>query len=134
MHSPSDIHACSWSLPPGMAIDPSSADHNFSFTDFQKRPEPYNGEIRLCPPDSTLNNPTNTNITSVSFGVVALYMTFGNKGYWRGIVQLSGGSSGLSSSNEANAICRQLGFTDAIVGSAIARSATNYRDEFTTNC
>ena len=107
---------------------------NIFLTDFQKRPQPYNGEIRLCPPDSTLNNPNSNNITSVSFGVVALYIPFGDRGYWRGIVQLSGGSSGLLSSNEANAICRQLGFTDAIVGSAVARSATNYQSEFSTNC
>ena len=91
-----------------------------------QRPTAYDGEIRLCPPDGTLNNPNSVNITSVSFGVVAL--NIGSQ--WRGIVQLSG--AGLLGSNEANAICRQLGFTEAVIGSAVARSATNYN--FDDNC
>ena len=92
--------------------------------DLQQRPKAYDGEIRLCPPDSTLNNPKNANITSVSFGVVALNIG----GQWRGIIQTSesGGGSGLLGSNEADAICRQLGFTDAVIGSAVARSSTSY--------
>ena len=70
------------------------------------------------------------NITSISFGVVALNIG----GQWRGIIQASGGSSGLLGSDEADAICRQLGFTDAVIGSAVARSSTSYSSDFDTNC
>ena len=92
------------------------------------RLDPYDGEIRLCPPDSVVND-LNGNISSVSFGVVALYLS--NIREWTGVIQLrainsSNKYNGLLDNNAANAICQQLGYTDAIVGSAIARSATGY--------
>ena len=97
---------------------------NIIFVDFNNRLEAYDGEIRLCPPDSAVNDLNNK--SSTSFGVVSLHISFGDEGLWRGIIQLSPGRDGFLSTNEANAICRQLGFTDAVVGSAVARSATGY--------
>ena len=66
--------------------------------------------------------------------MVALNIQAGGHSLWRGIIQASGGGGGLLSSDEADAICRQLGFTDAVVGSAVARSSTSYSSNFNANC
>ena len=83
----------------------------------QSWPTPYNGEIRLCPPDNVVRTPSN--VSSISFGVVAIY--FDTHKTWRGLIQIS--DNALLGSNEANAICQQLGYSDAIVGSAVSKSS-----------
>ena len=84
-----------------------------------KQLTPYNGEVRLCPPDQEISS----NIkSSISYGVPALY--FAEYGVWRGIIQTQ--SNAFLGNTEANAICRQMGYTGAIPGSATARNASNY--------
>ena len=82
----------------------------------------YDGEVRLCPPRAMQGD--SNNISSISFGVVALYFTEYDS--WRGVIQLPTDSNALLGGNEADAICRQMGYTGAIVGSAISKSATSY--------
>ena len=84
-----------------------------------KQLTPYDGEVRLCPPDQEISGNTKS---SVSYGVPALY--FADYGVWRGILQAQ--SNAFLGNTEANAICRQMGFTGAIPGSATARNASNY--------
>ena len=86
---------------------------------------PYDGQVKLCPPDQETSNSDIEQ--SISYGIPALYFTDYN--VWRGIVQK--GSNEFLGNAEANAICRQMGYTGAIPGSAIARNATNYTFE---NC
>ena len=86
----------------------------------------YDGEITLCPPDVPQGN---ANITSSSFGVVTLYLQEHN--VWRGINQNGTELKSFLGSFEADSICRQMGFTGAIPGSAITINASAYAFE---NC
>lgn len=85
----------------------------------------YDGIIRLCPPDGINDDPNN--ITSVSFGVVAL--SFTDYTYWRGVLQRPTDKNAQLGGNEADAICRQLGYTGAIVGSAASKNSSGYTFE-----
>lgn len=84
---------------------------------------PYDGEIRLCAPDNHTNYIESNIKVSVSFGVVGMY--FDEHSVWRGINQFNA-QTDLLGSVEADTICKQMGYTGAIPGSAIARSASNY--------
>ena len=85
-------------------------------TDFNKPSSPYNGKLALCPTDNATSDP---NIRlSVSHGMVSLY--FASHGTWRGL-----DTKALLGATEANTICRQMGFTGAVPGSATALSATD---------
>ena len=84
--------------------------------DFNTPLKPYNGKLALCPTDNATSDP---NIRlSVSFGMVSLY--FASHGTWRGL-----DTSALLGTTEANAICRQMGYTGAVLGSATALSASD---------
>ena len=83
----------------------------------------YDGQIALCPSDSAIKADRDAKTTtSVSFGVVSLY--FKDRKHWRGLNQQS--SSAPMGGNEADAICRQMGYTQALSESAIARDASGY--------
>lgn len=74
---------------------------------------PYEGQVNLCPPQNfPIYNCT------VSTGLVLINMY----GQWRGLNQNS--SYPRLGSHEANSICRQLGYTHAVVNSAIAMNST----------
>ena len=89
---------------------------NVICTDFTKPLSPYNGKLALCPPDNATSGPNER--FSVSFGIVSLYLE--GHDTWRGI-----DTKTLLGITEANAICRQMGFTGAQRGSAVALSATD---------
>ena len=91
------------------------------FTDFS-RPwysDYFNGQITLCPSD---NQTSDSVWTSVSFGVISLQFN----GTWKGIHLTY--DAPLQNS-EADTICRQMGFTGAKTGSAVAITATQYTFE-----
>ena len=91
--------------------------------DFGKPLAPYDGQVALCYSDSAYNNDANKNITSsTSFGVISIYY----KDYetWRGVNQRD--SQPSLEANEADAICRQMGFTEAYPGSAMTINASDY--------
>lgn len=71
----------------------------------------YDGQIKLCPHNNAPNN------ISTSFGLITMFL----KNTWRGLNQPNG--SAVLGTNEADTICRQLGYTGAIPGSAITRRA-----------
>ena len=85
-------------------------------TDFSQALKPYNGKVALCPIDTT-----SPNIYSTSFGLVGIY--YQDYGAGKGINQRDGK---LLGTYEADAICRQMGFTGAYPGTAVTRSADNY--------
>ena len=74
----------------------------------------YNGQVHLCPPKDF-----RTSKCSVSTGLVLIW-TYQE---WRGINQNS--SSFPLSSHVADSICRQLGFTNAVVNSAVTLNSTS---------
>ena len=76
---------------------------------------PYDGQIALCP----VNSP---NISSTSFGLVGIY--YKDYGAWKGVNQRRGGKQ--LGAYEADAICRQMGFTGAYPGTAVIRNVENY--------
>ena len=92
------------------------------YTDDEELTTPhYSGEVGLCPSDGMIANDNASNtITSISSGVVSLHLN----NQWRGINQASG--SIPLGGNEADAICRQMGYTHAAGGSALARVASSY--------
>ena len=83
----------------------------------------YDGQLSLCPPDPDTANSTSS-IFSKSFGLVIMYSS--KYDIWRGFNQPNG--SIALRGNEADAVCRQLGFTGAIPGSAVTQRAlpSNY--------
>ena len=91
--------------------------------DFEKPLAPYDGQVALCYSDSAHNSNTNNNITtSTSFGVIGIY--YKDYSEWRGINQRGG--QPVLKGNEADTICRQMGFTEAYPGSAMTITASNY--------
>ena len=84
--------------------------------DFTKPLAPYDGKVALCPADDATPN------SSTSFGLVSIY--YSDYGAWRGLNQKGGQPLGTY---EADAICRQMGFTGAFPGSAVTRNATDYK-------
>ena len=78
---------------------------------------PYNGQVALCPTDNT-----SVNIHSTSFGLVGIY--YQDYGAWKGINQRGDGR--VLGAYEADAICRQMGFTGAYPGTAITRNVENF--------
>ena len=91
-----------------------------SYIDFNKSPEPYDGQISLCPADVTLPEVNDNTHYSVSFGMISLY----KQGTWRGLDQNI--SNAFLGSDEADTICRQIGYTGAVTGSAVAKSTSQY--------
>ena len=90
-------------------------DHNkVGFSPGKPLP-PYNGQLALCPADSATDDPDVK--LSVSSGMVSLYLKL--DGTWRGL-----NTKTLLGTTEANTICRQMGFTGAVPGSAVQRSAS----------
>jgi hypothetical protein len=75
--------------------------------------DPFDGQVRLCPPKQFPKN------QSVSTGLVLIYL---HKD-WRGINQPKDSAYPLGS-HEADSICRQLGYTGAVVNSAKPWNAT----------
>ena len=92
-------------------------------SDFSITLEPYDGQLSLCHADAMLPASNNGTHYSVSFGVVSLYRK--NSKTWRGLEQNS--SNALLGCLAADTICRQIGYTGAEPGSAVAISATNYK-------
>ena len=91
--------------------------------DFDKPLAPYDGQIGLCHSDSANNsNISNNAKTSTSFGVIGIY--YKDYDAWRGVNQRDGQPP--LGGNEADAICRQMGFTEAYPGSAMTINATDY--------
>lgn len=78
---------------------------------------PYDGQVAICPIDSN-----SANKFSTSFGLVGIY--YQDHDAWKGINQRRDGK--LLGAYEADAICRQMGFTGAYPGTAVARSVDNY--------
>ena len=76
----------------------------------------YDSQLLLCPPYDSDNT---SSIFSTSFGLVIMYSS--KYDTWRGINQHN--TSDPLGGNEADAICRQLGFTGAISGSAVTQRA-----------
>ena len=75
---------------------------------------PYKGQVYLCPPKDF-----QTGNCSVSTGVVFIWAY----SEWRGINQNS--SDFPLASHVADSICRQLGFTNAVVNSAVTLNSTS---------
>ena len=67
-------------------------------------------QIKLCPP----HNASTTN--NALFGLITMYLS-GNDS-WRGLNQPD---DHRLSENEADTICRQLGYEEAVPGSAVTR-------------
>ena len=101
------------------------SNNYYCWTDFRDPvPEhPYDGEIQLYAPDNHTNYIESDVKVSVSFGVVRVY--FDEHSVWRGINQFNA-QTDLLGNIEADTICKQMGYTGAISGSAIARSASSY--------
>lgn len=91
--------------------------------DFSTPLDPYDGQLSLCPVDTMLPSSNNGTHYSVSFGVVILYMKYTKT--WRGLEQNS--SNAFLGCYEADTVCRQMGYTGAEPGSAVAISATSYK-------
>ena len=87
----------------------------YTFSDFNKPLDPYDGQVLLCPMDSN-----SVNKSSTSYGLVGIYY----KDYeaTQGINQR--GEQPLGG-YEADAICQSMGFTGAYSGSAVTRNVDN---------
>ena len=93
------------------------------WADLEKPLAPYNGQVALCHSDGAHNNDANRNITtSTSFGVIGIH--YKDYDAWRGLNQRDGQPS--LEGNEADALCRQMGFTQAYPGSAVTMNASDY--------
>ena len=91
--------------------------------DFEKPLVPYDGQVALCNSDSAyISDAANNVTTSVSFGVISIY--YKDHDSWRGLNQRDGQPALVG--NEADAICRQMGFTGAYPHSAVTINASNY--------
>ena len=90
-------------------------------TDFNQPLTPYDGQVALCPIDTTSSNRSST-----SYGLVGIY--YHDYGAWKGINERD---EKLLGAYEADAICRQMGFTGAYPGTAVTTIVDNY--EF-SNC
>ena len=88
--------------------------------DFNKSPEPFDGQLSLCPANITLPKDNNNIRYSTSFGMISLY----KQGTWRGLDQNV--SQAFLGSDEADTICRQIGYTGAVPGSAVAKNTSQY--------
>ena len=62
---------------------------------------------------------------STSFGMISLY----KQGIWRGLDQSV--STVFLGSDEADTICRQIGYTGAVPGSAVAKSTLDKNISYT---
>ena len=91
----------------------------YMYTDLNNPLEPYDGQVSLCPMDITSGD---TNISSTSYGLVGIYYKNKDYGAWKGINQKDGN---LLGAYEADAICRQMGFTGAYPGTAVTRNVDN---------
>ena len=87
--------------------------------------KPYDGQVYLCPPDETERDSRNT---SVSVGLIGIFL----KGEWRGLNQPVGHTA--LRKNAGDAICRQLGYTDAISTSIITSKAAKQFNFTFNNC
>ena len=79
----------------------------------EELPNLFDGQVRLCPPRDFPNG-----IQSASTGLVLINL----HGVWRGINQLN--SSYPLGIRVADSVCRQLGYTGAVVNSAKPWNAT----------
>ena len=93
-----------------------------SFSDFNNPLKPYDGQLSLCAADTTLPKLNNNTRYSISFGMVSLYKL--ETDTWRGVDQNV--SNTFLGSDEGDTICRQMGYTGAVPGSAIAKSASTF--------
>ena len=85
------------------------------YTDFNTPLSPYDGQVILCPPQLI----GVTHKRSTSFGVIGVRLH--NK--LLAISQPVGKESQPLGGSEADAICRQLGYTGVIPGSVATKSA-----------
>ena len=76
----------------------------------------YDGQLLLCPPDDYEET---SSLFSISFGLIVMYSS--KYEIWRGFNQPN--NSAVLRGNEADAVCRQLGYTQAIPGSALTQRA-----------
>ena len=93
-----------------------------STADFESPLNSYDGQVALCPSEDAINNDTIK--SSTSYGVISLYFDRYDLKVWRG-VNLHNISAPLGS-NEADAICRQMGYTGSITRTIITRKAAEY--------
>ena len=96
----------------------------FTILDFDNPLSPYDGQVVLCPPQLVGID----NIRSTSFGVVGLRL----KDLIMGISQPA--KSLPLAGSEADAICRQLGYTEAIPGSAATKAAYEAQQYMFNHC
>ena len=75
---------------------------------------PYVGQVRLCSPNGFPDG-----VKSVSMGLVQIYLY----GAWGGINQYN--SSHPLGSYTGDSICRQLGYTNAVAGSAMTQMSAS---------
>lgn len=87
--------------------------------------KPYDGQVYLCPPDETEFDSRNA---SISFGLIGIFLN----GEWRGLNQPVGNT--VLRKNAGDALCRQLGYTDAISTSAITSNAAKQFNFTFNNC
>ena len=80
-------------------------------------PELYNGQVRLCAPAGFHNDTQST-----SFGVAQLYLKV-HGGGWGGVNQHN--MSVPLGSYEADSICRQLGYTNAVASYTMTVESVN---------
>ena len=87
----------------------------------------YDGQVRLCPPSVSPAMVTSSKV-SVSMGLVQIRLN----NEWRQINQYN--LSHPLGSHEADSICRQLGYTNAISSSTITqRAASNVMSNASVN-
>ena len=92
--------------------------HNF--IDFDSPLNFYDGQVTLCPSDDAQNDDSIK--SSTSYGVISLY--YAEAKVWMGLNQ-NYFTTPLGS-NEADTICRQMGYTGFLPGTIAARSDAPY--------
>ena len=84
----------------------------------------YEGKVQLCPPDNVIDDMSYL-ARQISFGIVSVYMN----SLWGSVNENSTSSFGY---NQANSICKQLGFTGAVKDSV--RTVNTYSSYSFTRC
>ena len=91
---------------------------NFIIADFNTPLSPYDGQVVLCPPLLVIS----AYKRSTSFGVIGVRLHNKVMGVSQPVVG-SGKASQPLGGSEADAVCRQLGYTGVIPGSIATKSA-----------
>ena len=100
--------------------------------DYPLTEKAYQGQVQLCPPDQLTSDTSHTTIPrpalQVSMGIVSVF----ERKLWGSLNYGDYGTGVTVTHQQANSICRQLGFTGAVVDSA--RTVGNYGQYNFTNC